>query len=65
MREITATYCDYCGAELTNTAHSSIEYKDGVIKDFCSTHTRDIEKTCLEKYKEEERTDRFNFGALG
>ena len=55
MRKVIATYCDYCGAELTKTNHSSIKFESGVEMDFCSTYTDEIEKTCLDKYKEKTR----------
>ena len=53
MREMTITYCDYCGTELKGN-HSSIEYKDGRKLDLCSEYTDKIDKTCLDKHKEEE-----------
>ena len=55
MREIIATYCDYCGTELTGTMHSSVITHDGIEKDFCSNRSRPHVVTCLEKWKEEER----------
>jgi len=51
IREVTITYCDYCGKVITGN-HSSITFKNGKILDFCSTYTKDIDKTCLDKYKE-------------
>ena len=53
IKRVIVTYCDYCGAELTHTNHSSIILKNGVQIDLCSTYTNDIDKTCLDKYKEE------------
>jgi len=53
MREVTITYCDYCGKELRGN-HSSIEYTDGRKLDFCSTYTSKITKTCLDKHREAE-----------
>ncbi len=51
MRKVIATYCDYCGEELTNTSHSSIKFESGVEMDFCSTYSNEITETCLDKYK--------------
>jgi hypothetical protein len=53
IRTIVATYCDYCGAELTHFSHASIEEKDGRKLDFCNTYTNDISETCLDKYKKD------------
>jgi hypothetical protein len=50
MREVTVTYCDYCGKEI-NPPFSCIEHKDGRKVDLCSDY-KEGEKTCFEKYKE-------------
>ena len=52
MREITVTYCDYCGKEL-KYSHSSIEYKEGSKVDLCDDY-KEGEKSCKEKYRDEE-----------
>jgi hypothetical protein len=57
-REVIVTYCDYCGAEL-NSNHSSIEYKDGRVLDFCDEYTTKINKTCLDKHKEQEEKNNY------
>ena len=51
MREVTVTYCDYCGKEIT-PPYSVIEYKDGEKVDLCSDYNEG-KKTCMDKYKEE------------
>jgi ribosomal protein L24E len=50
-REVIVTYCDYCGKEL-KYGHASILYTDGKVLDFCNEYTNEINKTCLDKYKE-------------
>lgn len=51
IKEVTVIYCDYCGKEL-KYGHSSIELKNGNVLDFCNEYTEQIDKTCLDKYKE-------------
>lgn len=54
LKKVIATYCDYCGAELSNVNHSSIEMKNGSNYDFCSNYSENVTKTCLDKFKEDQ-----------
>lgn len=53
LRKVIATYCDYCGAELTGVNHSSITLLNGTVMDFCSTYTGKISETCFDKFKKD------------
>ena len=50
MREVTVTYCDYCGKEIT-PPYSSVEYKDGRKLDLCSEYIENG-RNCLQKHKD-------------
>ena len=51
MREITITYCDYCKKEI-HPPYSVIGLMGGSSVDLCSDY-KEGEKTCFDKYKEE------------
>lgn len=55
MREVTITYCDYCGKELT-PPYACIEYMDGRKVDLCSDY-KEGKQTCLVKFKNEATRD--------
>jgi hypothetical protein len=57
IKEVTVTYCDYCGKELKYN-HSSIKLKNDIVLDFCNEYTEHINKTCLDKYKEIHKDDK-------
>ncbi len=56
MREVTITYCDYCGKEIT-PPYTTMEFKDGRKVDLCSDYIGG-EKTCFEKYSEASTRDK-------
>jgi len=51
MREVTITYCDYCGKEI-QPPYSSIKLKNGKEVDLCSQYNNG-KVTCKGKYIDE------------
>lgn len=53
MRQVTITYCNYCGKDISSISHKIVELKDGTKLDLCS-QSDGSGKTCAEKYRDEE-----------
>lgn len=54
MRLIVVTYCDFCGADITNSNHFIIRHKDGTEVNLCHNYTSKITETCADKYRKQQ-----------
>lgn len=54
MREVTITYCDYCDKEITDHASVMLIRPDKTEIHLHSKYISETEKTCDEKFRDEE-----------